>query len=80
MQAHPEYHNAWEFSDVVGPAPYEIEGANPYVHVAAHVMIERQLAANDPPEAALALERLRRRQVSAQAGSMTAMTFIVWLS
>ena len=59
MQAHPEYHNAWKFSDVVGPVNYEVEGVNPYLHIAAHVMIEAQLEQNDPPEAAPALERLR---------------------
>lgn len=60
MQAHPEYHNAWEFSDVVEAANYEVEGVNPFLHIAAHVMIEAQLEANDPPEAAQALQRLRR--------------------
>jgi hypothetical protein len=59
MQAHPEYHNTWEFSDVVGPANYEIEGVNPFLHIAAHAMIEAQLETNDPPEAAQALQRLR---------------------
>ncbi|MFI5342112.1 MAG: DUF1841 family protein [Candidatus Methylomirabilales bacterium] len=59
MGAHPEYHNAWEFSDVVGPVNYEVEGVNPFLHIAAHVMIEAQLEKNDPPEAAQALERLR---------------------
>jgi hypothetical protein len=59
MQAHPEYHNTWEFSDVVGSAPYPIEGVNPFLHIAAHVMIEAQLEASDPPETARALERLR---------------------
>ncbi len=63
MQAHPEYHNAWEFSDVVGPAPYEVEGVNPYLHITAHVMIESQLEADDPPEVAQALQRLRRNGI-----------------
>ena len=59
MRSHPEYHNAWEFSDVVGPAAYELEGVNPYLHITAHVMIEAQLEAKDPPEVAQALQRLR---------------------
>ncbi len=63
MQAHPEYHNAWEFSDVVGPVNYEVEGVNPYLHIAAHAMVEAQLEADDPPEAAQALQRLRRNGV-----------------
>jgi hypothetical protein len=63
MQAHPEYHNAWEFSDVVGPVEYEVEGVNPFLHIAAHVMIEAQSEANDPPEAGQALERLRRNGI-----------------
>lgn len=63
MQAHPEYHNTWEFSDVVGPAPYEIDGVNPFLHIVAHVIIEAQLDADDPPETAKALERLRRSEI-----------------
>ena len=66
MQAHPEYHNAWEFSDFVGPALYEVEGVNPYLHITAHVIIEAQLEANDPPEVAQALQRLRRNGVDRQ--------------
>jgi hypothetical protein len=60
MRAHPEYHNSWEFSDVVGPADYEVEGVNPFLHIAAHAIIEAQLAADDPPETSQALQRLRR--------------------
>ena len=26
MQAHPEYHNTWEFSDVVGRPPMKLKG------------------------------------------------------
>ena len=63
MQAHPEYHNTWEFSDVVGSAPYPIQGVNPFLHIAAHVIVEAQLEADDPPEAAQALQRLRRNGV-----------------
>ncbi len=59
MRAHPEYHNTWEFSDVVGPGNYEVEGANPFLHIAAHAMIEAQLEADDPPETAQALQRLQ---------------------
>lgn len=59
MQAHPEYHNTWEFSDVVGPVNYEVEGVNPFLHIAAHAMIEAQLEADDPPETAQALQRLQ---------------------
>ena len=59
MRAHPEHHNTWEFSDVVGPAPYEIDGVNPFMHIVAHVIIETQLDEGSPPEAAKALERLR---------------------
>lgn len=59
MQAHPEYHNTWEFSDVVGPVNYEVKGVNPFLHIAAHAMIDAQLAADDPPETAQALQRLQ---------------------
>lgn len=60
MQTHPEYHNAWEFSDVVGSVNYEVEGVNPFLHIAAHAIIEAQLEANDPPETAQAAHGLQR--------------------
>ena len=59
IQAHLEYHNTWEFSDVVEAAPYEVDGVNPLLHIAAHAMIAAQVDAVDPPEIAPALERLQ---------------------
>jgi hypothetical protein len=52
LQGHPEYHNTWEFSDVVEAAPYEVDGVNPFLHIAAHAMIEAQVDADDSPETA----------------------------
>jgi hypothetical protein len=58
MLDHPEYHNAWEFADQVGAAEYVVDGANPFLHITVHVIIENQLAQGDPPEVAKTLERL----------------------
>ena len=60
MQGHPEYHNAWEFSDVMGPIEYAVDSVNPFLHITAHAIIEAQLESSDPPEVAQALHRLRR--------------------
>lgn len=63
MLAHPEYHNAWEFADVAGGVPYEVEGVNPYVHIAIHAMVEAQLEGGDPAEVGQALRRLTENGV-----------------
>ena len=63
MQAHPDYHNTWEFSDVVGSVDYQVEGVNPFLHLVAQSIIEAQLGVDDPPETAQALHRLQRSGV-----------------
>ena len=63
MQVHPEYHNTWEFSDVVGSVGYRVEGVNPFLHIVAHSIIEAQLEADEPAETAQALHRLQRSGV-----------------
>lgn len=56
MNEHPEYRVAWESPErLAGGA---IGGVNPYLHVTMHTIVESQLADNEPPETARALERL----------------------
>ncbi len=64
MLEHPEHHNAFEFADQVGAAEYVVDGANPYLHLTMHAMIENQLAQGDPPEVAKTLDRLLGRGIS----------------
>ena len=64
MLEHPEYHNAFEFADQVGAAEYVVDGVNPYLHLTMHAAIEDQLAAKDPPEVAVTLDRLMGQGMS----------------
>ena len=50
--AHPEYARFRDTEELTE------EGTNPRLHVIFHSIVERQLAANDPPETAEALKRL----------------------
>lgn len=56
MEEHPEYQVAWESPR--GLPESTIGGVNPYLHVTMHTIVENQLAQDEPPEAAEALERL----------------------
>jgi len=51
LEAHPQFRPFWEGAD---PEP----GENPFLHVALHEVLERQLAVGEPPQAGVALERL----------------------
>jgi hypothetical protein len=62
MEEHPEYRVAWESPQ--GLSGDTIGGVNPYLHVTMHTIVENQLAQNEPPEAAEALERLLAAGVS----------------
>ena len=52
---HPEYERFRDTEELTK------EGTNPRLHVIFHSIVERQLAANDPPETAEALKRLMKR-------------------
>ena len=56
MKEHPEYRVAWESPRRLPEST--IGGVNPSLHVTMHNVVENQLAQNEPPEAAQALERL----------------------
>jgi len=62
MKEHPEYRVAWESPQRLPEST--IGGVNPYLHVTMHTIVENQLAQNEPPEAAEALERLLAAGVS----------------
>ena len=51
---HPEYERFRDTEELTK------EGTNPRLHVIVHSIVARQLAANDPPETAEALDRLTR--------------------
>jgi Domain of unknown function (DUF1841) len=63
MQEHPEYADFWEHAAELGDREIRADGENPFLHVAMHTVIERQIAERNPPEADQALFRLTRAGV-----------------
>ncbi|MEK7286003.1 MAG: DUF1841 family protein [Nitrospirota bacterium] len=59
MTAHPELNAFWSAGEIAFQ-PQEVNGyvVNPLVHVGLHVMIEKQLDADDPIEVGIALKSL----------------------
>jgi hypothetical protein len=60
MLDHPEYRDIWEHAAELGDREVVVQGANPFLHISLHSVVERQLADNNPPETAQALFRLTR--------------------
>jgi hypothetical protein len=58
MREHGEYQDAWEMAGQLGDKEVEIQGVNPFLHIAMHSVVEQQLADRNPPETAQALFRL----------------------
>ncbi len=65
MRAHPEFDPFWPQGEPMFH-PQEIDGyvVNPLVHTSLHVIIEKQLMDQDPPEAMLALNILLEKGIS----------------
>ena len=62
---HPQYHNFWEFADVLGDTEVTDDaGVNPFLHVALHQVVENQIGDGDLPEAEEAAARLLRKGLS----------------
>lgn len=60
MLEHTEFHNTWEFADVLSDVEYNVGSEiNPYLHVVVHTIIERQLALNKPKEVRFIYDILR---------------------
>jgi hypothetical protein len=60
MRQHPEYTDCWERAAELADREIIVDGVNPYLHIAMHSVIERQIADRDPPETDQALFRLTR--------------------
>jgi Domain of unknown function (DUF1841) len=60
MQQHPEYAEYFERAQELADREVVINGVNPYLHIAMHTVIEKQVADRDPPESDQALFRLTR--------------------
>jgi len=63
MQEHEEYHNTWEFADVLSDVEYDPESeVNPFLHITIHTVIENQLAQDAPKGIRGIYEKLMARQ------------------
>jgi len=75
MLEHAQFHNTWEFADVLGDVEYDVESeVNPYLHVVVHTIIENQLEQNNPEEVAQVYKQLEsggmdRHEIIHQIGS-----------
>lgn len=49
MLEHKEYHNTWEFADILEEVEYDPNTeVNPFMHITVHTIIENQLARDEP--------------------------------
>lgn len=61
LEQHPEYYDVWERADGIPPDEEVLrDGANPFVHVTIHQVIENQIANHDPAQTGETLEALMR--------------------
>jgi hypothetical protein len=60
MQLHPEYTDIWSNAGQLGQREVLVDGVNPFLHVAMHSVIERQIQDQNPPETSQAMFRLTR--------------------
>lgn len=65
MKEHPEFDPFWGAGETAFQ-PQEIDGfiVNPLVHTGLHVMVEKQIASDDPMEVGITLRQLLERGVT----------------
>lgn len=55
MREHPEYFDTWEHANEFLQETVTVDGANPFLHVTMHSIVESQAAKNLPPEVSAVL-------------------------
>ncbi len=63
LREHPEYYEVWDHANEFLQEQVVIEGANPFLHVVLHQVVENQAAQNNPPEVRAVLEFKESRHV-----------------
>lgn len=58
LECHKEFHTIWERAPFIKNDDFNVSGMNPFMHVLLHLVVENQLALNDPPETRAILEKL----------------------
>jgi hypothetical protein len=56
MRDHPEYYDTWEHANEFLQEQVTVNGANPFLHVTMHSVVENQAAQNEPPEVCAVLQ------------------------
>lgn len=64
MREHPEYFDVWEHLDELSDEQILRNGVHPILHIQMHVVIENQLAQNNPAEVGQILAKLLRKNHS----------------
>lgn len=65
MLDHPEFHNTWEFSDILNDVEYDVNTeVNPYLHIFIHSIVENQIALKEPKETSQTLKLLQELGLS----------------
>lgn len=60
MLEHPEFHNTWEFGDLLDDVEYDANSeVNPYLHIFLHSIVEEQISMKDPIETSQTLKLLQ---------------------
>ncbi len=82
MRDHPEYYDVWEHANEFLQEEVTVDGANPFLHVTMHTVVENQAAQNDPPEVRAVLEfktsrNIPRHQVVHEIAN--AFTQLLWV-
>ncbi len=83
MEEHPDYHCYFDDPDSLREDGCTEEGVNPFAHVGMHVIVESQLADNQPPEVTDCLRRLlatgmsRHEAIHTIAGAVSNMIYQV---
>ncbi len=79
MEDHPEYHRYFDEPALLEPAGVTEDGANPFAHVSLHVILENQLAKDDPPQVREYIQRMEDAGLSHHEAVHQAMRAITEL-
>lgn len=64
MQQHEEWHNTWEFAELLEEHEYQELDQNPFVHIAFDAVIVNQIRADEPKGINDIYNRLQQRGLS----------------
>ena len=63
MREHPEYYDTWAHAIEFGQELIPADSVDPFAHVMIHIVVENQIAQNDPPETRAVVEYKTSRNI-----------------